>query len=413
MHVTRRTTCRGCGCASLVPAIDLGEQYLQGSFFKTGIEAPLRKVPMRLLRCDPNTYENACGLLQTEFTVPPEMMYQQYWYRSGTNQTMRDHLRDIATDCLRMSTAANRVLDIGCNDGTLLRCFPTTLERWGVDPSNITAELAGATDLHIVNDFFPSPMFAARRGDRLFDVVTAIAMFYDLESPTSFLQSVADVLSPEGVFVFEMSHLPAMLATNSYDTICHEHLEYYSFAVIEKLLTRVQLRAVSVSENAINGGSIRVAAMHARSSVTADASVRAMRVREFELKLETAEPYVDFQKRADLHRKDLLALLQKLRGAGKRIHLYGASTKGNTLLQWCGIDHTLIDMAADRNPAKDGARTPGTNIPIVTEEKSRAVNPDYYLVLPWHFKEEFISRERALRDRGTKFIFPLPQIEVL
>ena len=425
MHVTRRQTCRACGSRSLTPAISLGEQHLQGSFIKEGIETPLRKVPMELVRCNPQLDENACGLLQAAYTVPPAMMYHQYWYKSGTNRTMRDHLADVAKDAVdTLGYLPSAVLDIGCNDGTLLRAFNAlsnalcelrlstmSLELWGVDPSNVAS--AAQRGLCVINAFFPSRTADSELGARSFDLVCAIAMFYDLEDPVGFVKAVRRRLTDNGVFCFEMSHLPAMLKQNSYDTLCHEHIEYYSFAALETILRLGGMRVHSVSENAINGGSIRVMAVPEVSTFRTDASVVAMRIREFDLTLDTNAPYEAFQKRADLHRNDLRALLQKIKAEGKTVHVYGASTKGNTLLQWCSIDERLVVCAADRNPDKTGARTPGTEIPIVSEETSRAMKPDYYLVLPWHFREEFVEREQATLAAGTKFIFPLPTITVV
>ena len=214
-----------------------------------------------------------------------------------------------------------------------------------------------------------------------------------------------------------MSYMPSMLELDSYDTICHEHLEYYSLAVIENVLKRAGMKVVRVGRNDINGGSLRCYATHAESFKFSTKefvrSLEALRQQEFDLALDTDKPYRNFQERINVHRSELTALLKKLKGAGKRIHIYGASTKGNTILQWCGIDRFVIDCAADRNPDKHGARTLGTDIPIVSEEESRAAKPDYYLVLPWHFKAEFLERERETLARGTGMIFPLPTIEVV
>jgi len=227
------------------------------------------------------------------------------------------------------------------------------------------------------------------------DIVTSIAMFYDLENPIAFTQGIRNVLSPEGIWIFEMSYMPTMLSMTSYDTICHEHLEYYSLAIIEYILKQAGMRVFNVSENPINGGSLRCYAsradnFHYKKAEWSD-NISAMRQKEFTLELDTNKPYKNFQDRINVHKEELTSLLKKLKQQGKKIHVYGASTKGNTLLQWCGIDNRIVDCAAERNPDKYGASTLGTEIPIVSEAESRAMNPDYYLVLPWHFKEEFID----------------------
>ena len=417
MHLTRRTTCRVCKSSSLTKVIDLGEQHLQGSFLKPGRQVPpMRRVPTSLVRCNPELDERACGLLQTEHTVPPEVLYSVYWYRSGTNATMTNHLGALAQEAAALyGKPSARVLDIGCNDGTLLKAYPPTFAKFGVDPSDLANEVpAGIT---VVHDLFPSEELFQVLDGQLCDVVTSIAMFYDLEDPIAFARSIKRVLSPEGLWCVEMSYMPTMLRMTSYDTICHEHLEYYSLAVLEHIMRQADLRLVNVSLNAINGGSIRCYATHAqnrryrRDEFTTN--IKRLRQEEFDLELDTDKPYRNFQERVNVHKQELLALLRRLRSEGKRIHAYGASTKGNTILQWCGIDSRLVDVAADRNPDKFGARTLGSDIPIVSEEESRKAKPDYYLVLPWHFRDEFVEREKALLASGVGMIFPLPTIEIV
>jgi hypothetical protein len=418
MHLIRRQTCRVCGSASLTPVIDLAEQYLQGSFVKEGKEMPpTRKIPCELVRCNPAEDENACGLLQMRHSVPPEILYSAYWYRSGTNNTMRTHLKGIAVDLTRLSGKHDAmVLDIGCNDGTLLGNYPETYIKYGIDPSDVARDAAG-TNLQVVQDVFPSQKLTGLLGGRKLDIVTSIAMFYDLEEPITFCRDIKSILANDGIWAFEMSYMPRMLELNSYDTICHEHLEYYSFAVVEKVLKRADLEVFDLSFNDINGGSIRCFATHADNTRHCDPErqrfMNEVRKKEFDLELDTDAPYLAFQQRIDKEKEELRVLLADLKQQGKRIHIYGASTKGNTILQFCGIDHTIIECASERNPDKFGATTLGTNIPIVSEAESRAMMPDYYLVLPWHFKSEFIEREREMLGKGVGFIFPLPAIEIV
>lgn len=417
MHLIHRKTCRVCGSSSLTKVIDLGDQYLQGSFVKPGKELPpMRKIPMTLLRCDPTRDENACGLLQMEHSVPPEILYAAYWYRSGTNRTMRDHLRGIATEAAAIiNKPGGRVLDIGCNDGTLLGFYPEDFAKFGVDPSDVASQVTG--DACIVQDLFPSEKLNEALNGKGLDIITSIAMFYDLEDPTDFVRNIKKLLNREGIWVFEMSYMPSMLEMNSYDTICHEHLEYYSLAVIEFILKKAGMKLVNATLNNINGGSIRCHATHVDNFKYNDPlhqqNIAELRSKEFDLELDTDKPYRFFQERIEQHKGELNAFLRKLKKEGKRIHIYGASTKGNTILQWCGIEAALIDCAAERNPDKYGAMTLGTEIPIVSEAESRALKPDYYLVLPWHFKDEFLEREREMLEQGVGLIFPLPTLDVV
>lgn len=415
MHIRKRTTCRVCGSSALTPVISLGPQYLQGSFVKPGKEMPsTRKINCSLVRCNPQIDENACGLLQMEHSVPPEILYAAYWYRSGTNTTMRNHLREIVDSTMGILQKKNcNVLDIGCNDGTLLNYYPENFVRYGCDPSDVAQEVKNAT---VVQDIFPSAELFTAIGEKKMDVITSIAMFYDLESPVNFVKSVKKLLSPEGIWVFEMSYMPKMLELDSYDTICHEHLEFYSLAVLEKIAGMADMKIFKISFNEINGGSIRCYATHKASSLYFHSEnyklLNEVRQKEFDLELDTDKPYVAFQYRIEKVKNELHNLLVSLKHEGKKVHIYGASTKGNTILQWCDINSMLVEFAAERNPDKYGAFTLGTNIPIISEFESRAMNPDYYLVLPWHFKEEFLEREKEALQKGTGFIFPVPKVEI-
>ena len=418
MHIKKRTTCRVCGSSSLTKVIDIGNQYLQGSFIKPGKEQPsTRKIPCTLYRCNPQADENACGLLQMEHSVPPEILYAAYWYRSGTNATMRNHLKGIVDSVLELTSKPHaRVLDIGCNDGTLLGNYPKEFKKYGVDPSDIAKEIADKATT-VVKDIFPSIELFNVLGDHKLDIITSIAMFYDLEKPVEFVKGIKQILSDDGIWVFEMSYMPQMLQLDSYDTICHEHLEYYSLAVIENILKRAGMKVFKISLNDSNGGSIRCYATHDNnvSYHTNENSkfLDEIRQSEFDMELDTDKPYLAFQERINKLKVELYETLKQLKFKGKRIHIYGASTKGNTILQWCDIDKEFIDFAAERNPDKYGARTLGTDIPIISEAESRAMKPDYYLVLPWHFKKEFLEREKETIDNGTGFIFPLPKLEVI
>jgi SAM-dependent methyltransferase len=360
MHLIFRKSCRVCGSTALTPVINLGDQHLQGSFVKVGKEMPpLRKIPLSLVRCDPTKDERACGLLQMEHTVPPEVLYSAYWYRSGTNKTMKNHLQGVAEEAVSiLNLSSGTVLDIGCNDGTLFNYYPEGFQKYGIDPSDVAQEI-NKQAVTVIQDIFPSDELLNCLQGKKIDIITSIAMFYDLEDPVAFAKSIKNILAPEGIWIFEMSYMPLMLKMNSYDTICHEHLEFYSLAVIEYILKQTDMKIFNVTINDINGGSLRCFATHTTNFKYKNEqnllNIRAMHKDEFDLELDTDKPYKNFQDRINIHRDELITLLKNLKKEGKKIHIYGASTKGNTILQWCGIDNRIVDYAAERNLEKYGA----------------------------------------------------------
>ena len=245
-------------------------------------------------------------------------------------------------------------------------------------------------------------------------VVTSIAMFYDLEDPVAFAREVESILAPDGIWHFEQSYMPSMLRMTSYDTICHEHLEFYSLSIVKRILDMADLKIVDVQMNAVNGGSFAVTAAKRSSTIkTNEAVVHWLLEQEDRMGLHTPRPYREFEDRVYRHREDLRRLLKALVSDGKRIVGYGASTKGNVVLQFCGITDKEVCAIAEVNPDKFEAFTPGSGIPIVSESDARAMKPDYFLVLPWHFKEGIVRREQAFLDGGGKMIFPFPEIEII
>jgi hypothetical protein len=414
-----RNTCRICGCEHLAPVLSLGDQRIAGAFADPGGDQPVqRAIPLELVRCDMTRDQEACGLIQTKHTVPGSILYSSYWYRSGVNRTMTENLHGIArgVEAIMPLESGDLVVDIGCNDGTLLDGYATEGLRYlGFDPSDMV-RYARAKGYDVVNDFYSVQALHQRRPHQKAKAITSIAMFYDLEHPRTFVADVAEALADDGIWVIELHYLPLMLEANAFDAIVHEHLEYYSLAVIERLVGEEGMEVVSAELNDMNGGSIRLfighQGAHKRTAEQQDA-LTALRVSEFELALDAPEPYEAFRIGVERVRDDLVRTCREIRDAGKTIHVYGASTKGNTILQYAGIDHGDIEAAADRNPDKWGSETIATRIPIISEEQSRAMSPDYYLALPWHFLDEFIEREQEFLQRGGKFIVPLPEVRVV
>jgi hypothetical protein len=403
----------------LAPVLSLGDHRIACAFADPGGKQPVqRQIPLELVRCDMTEDQEACGLIQTRHTVPGSILYSSYWYRSGVNRTMTDNLHGIAHAVEEMVSleSGDLVVDIGCNDGTLLDGYSAEGLRYvGFDPSDVS-RYAVEKGYDVVRDFYSAAALRNRRPDQKAKAITSIAMFYDLEQPAAFVADVAQALADAGVWVIELHYLPTMLEKNAFDAIVHEHLEYYSLAVIERLIGEHGLEVISAELNEMNGGSIRLFVGHAGQRPRTDEqfeALTALRVSEFELALDSPAPYEEFRQRVEAVRDDLVRTCREIRSAGKTIHVYGASTKGNTILQYAGIGREVIEAAADRNPDKWGSETIGTRIPIVSEDESRAMNPDYYLALPWHFLGEFLEREQAFLDNGGRFIVPLPEVRVL
>ncbi len=414
-----RKNCRVCE-GPLEPILSLGEHYV--SDFPAPDQKGGTKAPLELVLC------GRCSLLQLKHTVHAETMYQNYWYRSGTNKTMRDALADISrtVEQLMRLQKGDAVLDIGCNDGTLLASYATpSLYKIGFDPAkNLRVHSTKAAD-HVVTDFFTADAFEADealRGRRP-KAVTSIAMFYDLEEPRKFVADIKKVMDPEGLWVMQMSYLPLMLKENEFGNICHEHLEYYSLKSFEYLIDLHGLELVDVELNDINGGSLRtyVRDKNADPKNFGDEAYRGlaarriqnMRDNEKSMRLDDPAVYREFGAWIERIKKDVVDFVKKEVAAGRKVYVYGASTKGNTLLQYFGLDHTLIAAAAERNPDKWGKVTVGTRIPIISEEQARADKPDYFLVLPWHFLTEFKAREKNYLLSGGRFIMPMPHFTLI
>ena len=409
--------CRACGNKRLVPVLDLGFQCLTGIFPRSDADV-VPTAPLQLVRCEEDGSGEGCGLVQLRHSTDPGQMYgANYGYRSSLNASMVAHLR---LKALSLSGAAglapgDLVLDIGSNDGTLLSQYPMTgLALVGVDPTADRFARYYRSDITAVPEFFSAGLFRKRFRHRQAKLVTSIAMMYDLERPVEFMREVASILAPDGVWHFEQSYLPAMLSSCAYDTICHEHLEYYGFLQIRRMVGEAGLRVLDVSCNSVNGGSFAVTVTKDESSLSPNrAAIDALVASEEAAGLAGPAPYDRFRERVWRHRDDLVSLLKALRSSGKIVAGYGASTKGNVLLQFCGLGEAEIPFIADVNADKWGCSTPGTRIPIISESEARSRMPDYFLVLPWHFRENIIRRESEFLASGRGLIFPLPMIEIV
>ena len=402
--------CRICGNPHLVPVLELGHQALTGVFPKKR-DAKLTTGPLTLVKC---TGDGHCGLLQLAHSYSLDEMYgENYGYRSGLNASMVAHLKSKVDRIKGMGIlrAGDVIVDIGSNDATTLKQYDLPdCSLVGIDPTGEKFKTFYTANIELIADFFSAAAYRAEMGHRQAKVVTSFSMFYDLEDPTSFMREIVEILADDGVWVFEQSYMPAMLATNSYDTVCHEHLEYYSLAQIMWMTDRAGLEVIDVELNDVNGGSFSVVVQKAGGPLRPSPAVGNLVAKEKSERLDDLQTYVDFGQRVQKSRDDLLAFLHGARQSGKRVAALGASTKGNVLLQFCNIDPTLIYAIGEVNPDKFGAFAPGTLLDIVDEKQILADKPDHVLVLPWHFRPFFDAQARYA---DLNLVYPLPVLSVL
>ena len=398
----------------------LGELYVS-DFIKENEKPRGGKFEMKLMM------EEKTGLVRLEKCAPLDTMFGKYWYRSGINKTMKDELKGIAENILSLvSLKENDIwIDIACNDGTLLSFLPKSLVRIGIDPvdDSFLEESKNHANL-IIQDYFTKEVYKSSKfGQSKAKVVTSIAVFYDLDNPDQFIKDVYEILENDGLWVLQLSYTPLMIEQMAFDNICHEHIYYYSLFNIKKLFESCGFKIVDCQLNDINGGSFRIYCMKENSDETNFATqsyrdvcnFRINSLLEYEktLNLDSKETWDKFFHDMNDLKITTIDFIKTEKSKGKKIWGYGASTKGNTLLQYFGLDNTLIDGIAERSIYKWGLKTVGTNIPIYSEDDMRKAKPDYLLVLPWHFISEFKKRENDFLKNGGKFIVPCPKFEII
>lgn len=406
------SNCRICGNPTLVPVVDLGIQMLTGVFPKRRDES-LTAGPLQLVKCD-GPEDRACGLLQLLHSYDVNEMYgDNYGYRSGLNPSMVKHLHHRIEKVLKVAelTPGDLVIDIGSNDGTSLKAYPQNKYLLlGIDPTAHKFREFYPGGIELLADFFSGEVvrrsFPAQRAK----VVTSFSMFYDLEKPLDFMREVFSVLDDQGIWVLEQSYMPTMLSTNSYDTICHEHIEYYALKQIKWMADRAGFKIIDVETNEVNGGSfaVTVAKSGARYSITPDVDVFLRR--EQESGFDTVAPYLAFADRAAAAKIQFIAFLKQAKANGKTVCALGASTKGNVILQYCAVTSDDLPLIGEVNRDKFGSFTPGTFIPIISESQLLESRPDFLVILPWHFREFFVTNPKF---KGLKLVFPLPTLEIV
>lgn len=392
--------CRSCGSGRLVSVLNLGEQYL--SDFRNDNKKP-EKHPLHLIMCQD------CDLVQLKHTTPSSSLYNDhYGYYSGISNTIKANLKNITDKALQeiKCDAGDIVLDIGSNDATLLKNYPTIFKRIGFDPVNKFSKYYDQESLVYINDFFSFDKFNDYTKGKRAKIITCISMFYDLDDPNLFVADLEKALAEDGILLIQQNYLVGMLQQNAVDNIVHEHLEYYSISSLSRLLNRHGLDIYKSEINDINGGSFLVFVKHMDT-------LKKMRLMEQKIRLNNKNTYFLFSLRVKQAINKLYRFVKTESEAGKTFYLYGASTRGNTLIQAAGLDNKMIKCAVERNPLKVGLKIASLSIPIISEEEARKNKPDYMIVLPWFFKEEIVKREKEYLKNGGKLIFPLPYFEIL
>ena len=403
--------CRICGNTHLEKVLDLGEQMLTGVFPRERGEQ-ITTGPLHLVKCVGG--EETCGLLQMGHSYDLGEMYgDNYGYRSGLNASMVAHLKNKVARILKSVSLndGDLVIDIGSNDSTTLQAYPSKGPILvGVDPTGIKFHSYYPSHIQLIPDFFSAALVKERFPGKKAKVVTSFSMFYDLEDPMGFMRQVYDVLSDDGIWVFEQSYMPTMLDTNSYDTVCHEHLEFYALRQIKWMADRVGFKILDVEFNDVNGGSFSISVAKSLGDKSVLPAVQNILDAEKAKGLDTLAPYLAFANRVVHSKNELLEFIRIAHAEGKVVAGLGASTKGNVLLQYCGITEKEISVIGEVNAEKYGCFTPGTWLPIVPENDLLQNEPDYLIVLPWHFRKFFVANSKW---KHAKLVFPLPTLEVI
>ena len=409
MKSTKIKNCRLCKSKKIRQLIDFGKIACSSTF-------PLKKIkytqitPMVFCICE------KCNLAQLLHNYSLNDLYNDnYGYRSGINQAMVKHLTDITNDIKNIIKLKKNdyILDIASNDGTLLKTYKSNKYKYvGIDPTIDRFKSLYPKNFKTKSTFFSKKKyFDLAKGNKA-KAITSIAVFYDVAEPDKFISEIKDILHNEGIYVMEQSYLPMLVKNNAYDSICHEHLTYFTLKQIDYLCEKNNLRIIKTSMNNMNGGSIRVFIAHKNSDFKVEKK-SIKQCKDLEIKYANIKRLIRFKNQIKLLSINLNKTIKKIISEKKIIHACGASTKGNITLQYSKINKSQISYAADRNPTKWNRKMPGTNIPIISEKDSRQLKPDYYLVLPWHFRKEFIKREKSFLSNGGKLIFPLPKVEII
>lgn len=411
-HYKNNEKCRICGSVALTEVIKLAPQYLSPTFVESneGNEQSQIMVPLTIVLCDRIKNPNGCGLVQLKETVNPDLLYTNYFYRSAVSDTMRRDLKKVVVNTQQKVELRDGdiVVDIGANDCTMLAYFPENTIRIGVEPAKNIDWSGIDKSIKIVNNYFSKANLEPALEGKKVKIFTSCAMFYDLDDPHSFVADVKSLLAPDGVWCIQLSYLVLMLNNLNFYDICHEHLEYYSLQTLSNLMERHGLKIFDAETNQVNGGSLFVSITHKENNREKLENLKKLLQVEEEMKLYDPITYRNFYVRMeDLARRVRGHIENEIKNGNKVLGL-GASTKGNVLLQFFGIDKKMLPYISERNPMKVGLRTLGTDIELISEERARELKPSCMLALPWYFKKEIVAREREYIENGGTLLFPMP-----
>ena len=400
--------CRVCGCNEMEEAISLPPQFLSPTFVKTNIDNSLSKikVPLTVIVCQ----NNACSLVQLRETTNPELLYTNYFYRSGTNETMMEDLRKVVNKSLKQVDFASNdiVVDIGANDCTMIQWFPESLRRIAVEPAQNIDWSNVDPSISIVNDFFPSHKFSTILNSEKVKIFTSCAMFYDLDNPNDFVQSVKQNLDKDGVWCIQLSYALSMTKNLNFYDICHEHLEYYTLKTLRFLMKQNGLHLYHAEENRVNGGSAIVFISHIDKKMFDSQELLSLLDEEESMGLYEADAYKKFYSRMEELKFKVNKYIDDEIKKGNQVLGLGASTKGNVLLQFFELDNKKILAISEKQKGKIGLKTLGSDIDLISEEDAHLKNPSCMLVLPWYFKAEIVEREYKYIQSGGILLFPMP-----
>ncbi len=404
--------CRFCGKKDIFKFLELGNMALANSFLTkeelTTVQEP--KYPLDVFFCE------QCGLVQIGYVVPPDALFKNYIYFSSTSELVHKHADYLAKSFQKRFglTDTSKVVEIASNDGTVLQYFKKTgVKTLGVEPAANIADVAVKAGIDTVNDFFDestSQQIKEKYGTA--DVILGRHVFAHVPEIHGFVKGLKNLLAPGGAVAIEAPYLIDFIEKNEFDTVYHEHYSYLSMRSMSHLFSLDEMEVFDAERVAIHGGSIIYFIGHKGAHRKTD-TVTGLIKTELDKKLDKKETYIAFAKRTSAIRTDLLLLLRNLKRSGKRIAAYGAPAKGNTLLNYCGITTDLVEYTVDKSPYKQNLYTPGTHLPVYHPDKLMQDMPDYILLLAWNFADEILEQQKAYREKGGKFILPIPEVRII